>query len=157
MIWRSTKMGLFILALVVFCSSSLVAETLAAGTSSPIPEFQAKLRILDLTLSKVSGTHQVTDMIAEIVNIAAPAEDAVSADSPTGQALAFLRANAKQISLKIDVPEAQQNKLRGFFHPFILGVHKSGVFKGDAQIKVVQPLGTSCYVVIVTDFILLDQ
>ncbi len=148
--------SIFIIVLVMVFAQGAWASDLSAGSLATVPEFKVQVRILDLTLTKVENKHRVTHMIAEIVNITDPSTEA-SNDNQVQEALAFLQKNAKQVTIMVTPAAEKQGKLLGFFHPFINGVHKSGVFKANSTIKVFRLEGMDGWQMLLTECHLLDQ
>jgi len=94
-------------------------------------------------------------MIAELVSIEEPAS--IENDSELKNAFEYLQNNARQVTIMVTPEAEKQGKLLGFFHPFINGVHKTGVFKADSTIKVFQLQGINGWQMLLTECHLLDQ
>jgi len=156
MIRKLTK-SILIAVLVIFCGQALWAADSTGNCFASVPEFKVQVRILDLTLTKVAEKHRVTHMIAEIVSITDPAAADVSNDNQVKEALEFIQKNARQITIMVTPEAEKQGKLLGFFHPFVNGIHKSGVFKADSTIRVFQLEGMDGWQLLMTECHLLDK
>lgn len=157
MIFNKLAKSIFVIVLVMVFGQAAWAASYTDNHFTPIPEFKVQVRILDLILGKVDGKQRVTHMIAEVVNIADPVIDESCDEKEWEKAHKFVQENAKQVII-IVTPEAEkQGKLLGFFHPFINGVHKTGVFKADSIIKVLQVGDLDGWHLVMTECNLLDK
>ena len=147
----------FVVVLVLAMGQAVWATGTPADATAPIPEFQVRVRILDLLLGKVDGERRVTHMIAEIVNINDPVLPEGADKDEWNEALDFVRNNAKQVTIMVTPKAEKQGKLRGFFGPLINGIHKTGLFKADSTIKVLQLEGLTGWHLVLTECHLLDQ
>lgn len=155
MIFNKLTKSIFVIVLVLFCGQAVWAADNAENYLNTVSEFKVQVRILDLTLAKVEGKHRVTHMIAELVSIEEPAS--IENDSELKNAFEYLQNNAKQVTIMVTPEAEKQGKLLGFFHPFINGVHKTGVFKANSTIKVFQLQGINGWQMLLTECHLLDQ
>ncbi|PKL44487.1 MAG: hypothetical protein CVV42_19415 [Candidatus Riflebacteria bacterium HGW-Riflebacteria-2] len=156
MIRKLTK-SILVAVLVIFCGQAVWAADSAGNCFASVPEFKVQVRILDLVLTKVEEKHRVTHMIAEIVNITDPSAADISNDNQVKEAHEFLQKNAKQVTIMVTPEAEKQGKLLGFFHPFVNGIHKSGVFKADSTIRVFQLEGMDGWQMLMTECHLLDK
>ncbi len=155
MLNKLTK-SIFIIVMVMVFGQAAWASDLSAASLATFPEFKVQVRILDLTLTKVEDKHRVTHMVAEIVNVTDPSVEA-SNDNQIKEALEFIQKNAKQVTIMVTPEAEKQGKLLGFFHPFINGIHKSGVFKANSTIKAFRLDGLDGWQLILTECNLLDK
>jgi|GEM_PF-4436621 len=131
---KLTRSFLAIILIIVFAQGAWASDSLA-DFSATVPQFKAQVRILDLTPGKIDGNHLVTHMIAEIVSLAEPDTSENFENNEVKEAFEFIQKNAKQVTIVV-APEAEkEGKLPGFFHPFVNGIHKCGLFKANTTIK----------------------
>jgi hypothetical protein len=157
MIVNKLMKSILVVVMVLVCSQAIWASAPTDNYFTPVPEFKVQVRILDLTLAKVEGKHRVTHMIAEIVNIEDPKIAENSNDSELKKAFEFIQQNAKQVTIMVTPEAEKQGKLLGFFHPFINGVHKTGLFKANSTITAFQLQGVNGWQLLLTECQLLDQ
>jgi hypothetical protein len=155
LIFNKLTKSIFAIFLVLLCSQAIRASEPADNYFTSVPEFKVQVRIIDLILAKVEGKHRVTHMIAEIVNITDPASE--EKDSEYKNALKYIQQNAKQVTIMVTPEAEKQGKLLGFFHPFINGVHKTGVFKANSTVTAFQLQGVNGWQLLLTECQLLDQ
>lgn len=148
MIFNKLAKSILVIALVLVFSQSAWASVL---------DFQVQVRILDLTLGQVDGNHRVTHMIAEIVNITDAEAVEKSNDKEAKEALEFIQRNAKQVTIMVTREAEKQGKLLGFFHPFVNGIHKSGVFKANSTVRAFKIDGLDGWQLLLTECNLLDK
>lgn len=148
MIFNKLAKSILVIALVLVFSQSAWASVL---------DFQVQVRILDLTLGQVDGNHRVTHMIAEIVNITDAEAVENSNDKEAKEALEFIQRNAKQVTIMVTREAEKQGKLLGFFHPFVNGIHKSGVFKANSTVRAFKIDGLDGWQLLLTECDLLDK
>lgn len=157
MIWNKLTKSILVIAMVLIFGQAVWASGNTENYFADVPEFKVQVRILDLTLAKVDGKHRVTHMIAEIVSINEPALDDNTTDSDLKAAFDYIQTNAKQVTIMVTPEAEKQGKLLGFFHPFINGIHKVGVFKADSTIKAFQLQGIEGWQLLLTECNLLDK
>lgn len=148
MIFSKLTKSIFVIVLVLVFGQAAWASNL---------EFKVQVRILDLVLSQIDGKPRVTHMIAEVVNIVDPAGIENSNDNQPKEALEFIQKNAKQINIMVTPEAEKQGKLLGFFHPFVNGIHKSGLFKADSTVKAFRIDGMDGWQLLLTECNLLDK
>ncbi len=157
MIWNKLAKSIFVIVLVLLCGQVIWAADSAGNCLASVPEFKVQVRILDLVLTKVDEKHRVTHMIAEIVNVPDSAVGENCNDNQIKEALEFIQKNAKQVTIMVTPEAEKQGKLLGFFHPFVNGIHKSGVFKANSTIRAFQLEGMDGWQLLMTECNLLDK
>ncbi|MFZ5952872.1 MAG: hypothetical protein ACOYXC_19365 [Candidatus Rifleibacteriota bacterium] len=153
---KLTRSFLAIIMILVFAQGAWASDSLADFSAS-VPQFKAQVRILDLTLGKIDGNHRVTHMIAEIVNISEPTLSENGEDNEVKEAFEFIQKNAKQVTIMVTPEAEKEGKLLGFFHPFVNGIHKCGLFKANTTIKAMKIEGLDGWQFVLTECHLLDQ
>lgn len=148
MIFNKLMKSIFVIAVVLVFSQSAWASSL---------DFKVQVRILDLTLGQVDGKHRVTHMIAEIVNITDAEAVENSNDNQAKEVLSFMQKNAKQVTIMVTPEAEKEGKLLGFFHPFVNGIHKSGVFKANSTVRAFRVDGLDSWQLLLTQCELLDK
>ncbi len=157
MIFNKLAKSIFVIVMVLVFGQAAWATEGSDSNLSAVPEFKVQVRILDLVLTKVEDKHRVTHMIAEIVSLTEPENFENCKDNELKDAFAFLQRNAKQVTIMVTPEAEKQGKLLGFFHPFVNGIHKSGVFKANSTIKVFKLEGMDGWQILLTECNLLDK
>lgn len=148
MIFSKLTKSIFVIVLVLVCSQAAWAANL---------DFKVQLRILDMTLSQIDGKPRVTHMVAEVVNITEPAGLENSGDNQLKESFAFIQKNAKQINVLVTPEAEREGKLLGFFHPFVNGIHKVGVFKASSTIRAFRIDGLDGWQFLLTECYLMEK